>query len=247
MKLKLGKMTTKELAQWFQLSYGSFRTLKAKKLEELKNYAYFEEVYGGVNITAIINDTYNKKDSAIRKIYQQGFEELRQPIDTVSNINEKIYDKYNEQLPTLSSAASGYHYAIEVRNANYGIPFKEIGSRGCCYYIWCKVEQRGDELYFIQFTEEEDKIKQELLKKYFGTNEEKDILIAEMVENGEISKAEAYDIMMEYRNLNKQGFMGFLKALEKEIGATVVKATKFEERLFFNENDNKKLLNNSNI
>ena len=237
MELKLGKMATKELAQWFGISYGSFRTLKAKKLEELKNYACFEEIYGGVNITAIIKEVYNKKDNKIREIYEQGFEELKQPIDTVSHINNQIYEKYYGKLPTLSSAASGYHYAIEVRNANYGVPFKGNGSKGCCYYLWCKMEERDGKQFYIQFTEEEDKIKQDLLKKHFGTNEEKDLLIAEMVSNGEISKEDAYDIMMEYRNLNGKGFMGFLKELEKQIGAKVVKATKFEETLYFDEKD----------
>ena len=237
MELKLGKMSTKELAEWFGISYGSFRTLKNKKLEELKNYADFKEVYGGVEITCIRKLTYNKKDNQIRQIYEQGFEELRQPIDTVSNINNQIYEKYHDKLPTLSSAESGYHYAIEVRNANYGIPFKGDGKRGCCYYLWCKVEQKGDEFYFVQFNEEEEKIKQDLLKKHFGTSEEKDLLIAEMVACGEISKADAYDIMMEYRNLNAKGFMGFLKALEAEIGSKVVKATRFEEKLYFDEKD----------
>ena len=237
MELKLGKMTTKELAQWFGISYGSFRTMKAKKFEELKNYACFEEVYGGVNITAIIKETYNKKDNKIREIYEQGFEELKQPIDTVSHINTQIYEKYYDKLPTLSSAASGYRYAIEVRNANYGVPFKGNGSKGCCYYLWCKMEERDGKQFYIQFTEEEDKIKQDLLKKHFGTNEEKDLLIAEMVANGEISKEDAYDIMMEYRNLNGKGFMSFLKELEKQIGAKVVKATKFEETLYFDEKD----------
>ena len=235
MELKLGKMTTKELAQWFGVSYGSFRTMKAKKMEELKNYAIFEEVYGGIEITAIIKDTYNKKDNQIREIYSKGFEELRQPLDTVSHINNQIYEKYNEQLPTLSSAESGYRYAIEVRNANYGIPFKGKGSKGFCYYMWCKMEEKNGEQFFIQFTKEEEQIKKELLKKHFGTNEEKDLLIAEMVTNGEISKEDAYDIMMEYRTLNGKGFMSILKELEKQIGAKVVKATKFEEALYFDE------------
>ena len=237
MELKIGKMTTKELADWFGVSYGSFRTLKSKKLEELKNYAFFEEVYGGVNITAIIKNTYNKKDNQIRQIYQQGFEELKQPIDTVSHINNQIYEKYYDQLPSLSSAESGYHYAIEVRNANYGVPFKGRGNKGHCYYLWCKLEERNGQQFYIQFTEEEEKKKRELLKKHFGTNEEKDLLVAEMVHCGEISKEDAYDIMMEYRNLNGKGFMGFLSELEKEIGSKVVKATKFEEVLYFDEKD----------
>ena len=162
---------------------------------------------------------------------------MRQPLDTVSHINNQIYEKYNEQLPTLSSAESGYRYAIEVRNANYGIPFKGKGSKGFCYYMWCKMEEKNGEQFFIQFTEAEEQIKKELLKKHFGTNEEKDLLIAEMVTNGEISKEDAYDIMMEYRNLNGKGFMSFLKELEKQIGAKVVKATKFEEALYFDEKD----------
>ena len=237
MELRLGRMSNKELAEWFGIKPNTFTQFKKKKLEELQNYACFETVYGGVNIIAIIKEVYNKKDNKIREIYEQGFEELKQPIDTVSHINNQIYEKYYDKLPTLSSAASGYRYAIEVRNANYGVPFKGNGSKGCCYYLWCKMEERDGKQFYIQFTEEEDRIKQDLLKKHFGTNEEKDLLIAEMVSNGEISKEDAYDIMMEYRNLNGKGFMSFLKELEKQIGAKVVKATKFEETLYFDEKD----------
>lgn len=243
MELHLGKMSNKELAEWFGIKPNTFTQFKKKKLEELQNYACFEVVYGGVEITAIIKDTYNKKDNHIREVYQKGFEELRKPLDTVSHINNQIYEKYNEQLPTLSSAESGYRYAIEVRNANYGIPFKGKGSKGFCYYMWCKMEERDGEQFFIQFTEEEEQVKKELLKKHFGTNEEKDLLIAEMVTNGEISKEDAYDIMMEYRNLNGKGFMSFLRELEKQIGSKVVKATKFEEALYFDEKDKPQLLN----
>ena len=237
MELHLGRMSNKDLAEWFGIKSNSFTQHKRKKLEELKNFCFFEEVYGGVNITAIINPIYIKNSQQIREVYEQGFEELKQPIDTVSHINEQIYEKYYDKLPTLSSAASGYRYAIEVRNANYGVPFKGKGSKGCCYYLWCKMEEKDGKQFYIQFTEEEDKIKQDLLKKHFGTNEEKDLLIAEMVSNGEISKEDAYDIMMEYRNLNGKGFMSFLKELEKQIGAKVVKATKFEEVLYFDEKD----------
>ena len=58
-----------------------------------------------------------------------------------------------------------------------------------------------------------------------------------MVDAGEITEAEAYRLTREYRGLNSNGFMGFLKALEKEIGAKVVKATKFEEMVFFDTKD----------
>ena len=238
MELHLGKMTSEELARWFGIAYGTYKNNRAKKLEELKNFADFEEIRGGVNIKNIISPLYNKNSQKIRELYQKGFEELRSPIDTVSNINNKIFEKYGKELTTLSSPQSGYHYAIEVRNANYGVPFKEVGKLGRCYYLWCKVEKRSDnELYFVQLSPEEEEKKKVLLKKFFGTDEEKDILIAQMVDSGEITEAEAYRLTREYRGLNNAGFMGFLKKLENEIGAKVVRATKFEKELYFDKED----------
>lgn len=236
MELKIGKMTNKELAEWFDIKPDTMTRHKKKKLEELKAYADFKEIRGGVEITCIRKLTYNKKDSQIRQIYEQGFEEVRQPIDTVSNINNQIYEKYYEQLPTLSSAQSGYHYAIEVRNEKYGIPFKEHGSNGCCYYCWCKqeIDENNMPLY-IPFSEEEQKIKEKLLTKFFGNHEEKTILLQEMVLAGEIKKEDAWDIFTEYSNLNQAGFTAFLKALEEEIGSKVVKATKFEKNIYFEQ------------
>lgn len=236
--LHLGKYTNKELAEWFGIKTETFTRYKKKKLEELKNFANFDEIYGGIYITNIKEPTYNKNSQKIRELYQKGFEELRSPIDTVSNINNKIFEKYRKELTTLSSPQSGYHYAIEVRNANYGIPFKDVGKLGRCYYLWCKVEKRSDnELYFVQLSPEEEQKKKILLKQFFGTDEEKDILIAQMVDSGEISEAEAYRLTREYRGLNNAGFMSFLKKLEKEIGAKIVRATKFEKELYFDKTD----------
>ena len=236
--LHLGKYTNKELAEWFGIKTETFTRYKKKKLEELKNFADFDEIYGGIYITNIKEPTYNKNSQKIRELYQKGFEELRSPIDTVSNINNKIFEKYGKELTTLSSPQSGYHYAIEVRNANYGIPFKDVGKLGRCYYLWCKVEKRSNnELYFVQLSPEEEQKKKVLLKQFFGTDEEKDILIAQMVDSGEITEAEAYRLTREYRGLNNAGFMGFLKKLEKEIGAKIVRATKFEKELYFDKTD----------
>lgn len=236
MELRIGKMTNKELAEWFGIKPDTMTRHKKKKLEELQNYAFFEEIRGGVEITGIIKSEYNKKDSQIRQIYQQGFEEVRQPLDTVSNINNQIYEKYYDQLPTLSSAASGYHYAIEVRNERYGIPFKGKGKVGQCYYCWCKQgEGENHQPLYIPFTEEEEQVKAKLLTKFFGNQEEKTLLLQEMVLMGEIKKEDAWDIFTEYSNLNQAGFNAFLRELEAAIGSKVVKATKFEEILDFEE------------
>ena len=147
--LELNSLTNKELAEWFGIKPDTMTRHKKKKLEELQNYAFFEEVRGGVEITGIIKSEYNKKDSQIRQIYQQGFEEVRQPIDTVSNINNQIYEKYSEQLPTLSSAASGYHYAIEVRNERYFNRCCAGGSDRPCRLVLDPGKKEGCQVHWL--------------------------------------------------------------------------------------------------
>ena len=45
------------------------------------------------------------------------------------------------------------------------------------------------------------------MKKHFSTDVEKEIFIAQMVEAGEITKAQAYDALCEMKNLNKKSFI----------------------------------------
>ena len=246
MKLKIGKMSTKELAEWFGISYGTFRNKKQEKLKELQEYAKYEEIYGGVNIQEIYIDEYEKNLTDIRKIYRKGFEEVmnKNGIDTIGDINEKIYYKYKQNLPTLTSAESGRHYATEVRNYGYNIPFKGMGKWGTCFYLWCKVDEEKRE--FIELTEEENKIKKELMTKHFGSDEERDIMIAQMVDNGEISEAEAYRMTREYRGLNNKGFLAFKADLEAKLGCKITRATKFEKGVVFEEEGQQMLFLNEN-
>lgn len=59
-KLEPGLVKSKELAEWFGISYTAFRASKAKKLQILSDYCDFEEVYGGLNIKKVYFDTYSK-------------------------------------------------------------------------------------------------------------------------------------------------------------------------------------------
>lgn len=234
MKLKIGKMTTKELAQWFGISYGSFRVYKDTKLKELEDYAEFDIIYGGVIITKIKDENmleYVKTHSKSKEIIYNAFDEewSAEGIDTCSNVALKIYDKHKNELSIAETTA--YSYTIAARNELYGRPFVDMGKLGSCRYLWVKVtgEENGVKTLEV-FTDEEDKIKKNLMKKYFSTDEEKELMVAEMVERGEITKAEAYDALCEMKNLNAAGFMAFKKELEKAIGLPVLKGTLIEKK-----------------
>ena len=63
MKLRLGKMTSRELAMWFNRSYNAYKHNIDKYLDQLGYYCEFEKVYGGVIISQIYCDTFSKNFS----------------------------------------------------------------------------------------------------------------------------------------------------------------------------------------
>lgn len=232
MELKLGKMTSKEVAAWFGISYGAYRNNKEEKLGELADYADFEEIYGGVRINKIKGDGIFIRGSRKSKdIVFQAFDEEwnSNGLDTCSNVAIKIYDKHKNELTIAPSTT--YTYTIEARNELYGKPFSAAGILGSCRYIWAKAENLDDGSKLLSlFTPEEEIIKDNLMKKYFGTDIEKEVMVAEMVNRGELTKEEAYDTLVEIKHLNGSGFMAFKAELEEKIGCQILKATYTEKK-----------------
>lgn len=232
MELRLGKMKTKELAEWFGISYGSFRVMKNEKLGELSDYADFEEVYGGVLIKKIRGEkTYIKEGRKSKEIVLKAFDEEwnKNGLDTCTNVAIKIYDKHKNELAIAENTT--YNYTIEARNELYGKPFGADGKLGNCHYIWVKATDQEDGTKILElFNEEEEKIKKELMNKYFSTDAEKEVMVAEMVDRGELTKEEAYDTLVEMKHLNSAGFMAFKAELEEKIGSQVLKGTYIEKK-----------------
>lgn len=224
--LKEGKMTNNELAEWFNISAASFRNKKKEKLEELKEYADFREDKGKIIITEVWNaGPYIKKKSKAYQIVKESFDEEwnENGLDTCSNVSNKIYEKHQDELAITPTTT--YTYTLATRAELYGKPF--IGN---CYYVWCKkFETKDGTIVLEEFNEEEQEIKKKLLQKYFATDVERDLMIHEMVMAKEITKAEAYDLSCELRNLKDEGFIGFKKELEAVLGCSIVKGTKIDK------------------
>lgn len=227
MELTLGKKTNAELAEWFGISAKSFCNKKKERLEELREYAEFYEEKGKVVITKILNPAaliYIKKSSKSYQTVRDAFDKewSDNGLDTCKNVSEKIYNKHKNELSIKESTT--YQYTISARTELYGKPFV-----GNCSYLWCKkfVTPEGIVIY-EELNEEEQAIKRKILKKHFATDEEKDLMIAEMVNSGEITKEEAYDMQCEMRGLNQEGFVSFLRDLESALGCSIVKGTKIE-------------------
>ena len=101
MKLTLGKMTSKQLAQWFGVLPSTYSHNIPSYLSRLENYCKFEKVYGGVIISEIYIEEYDRglkfKDE---KMYLEEIKEClekRDGLATLSGILRKM-DRENYTL-----------------------------------------------------------------------------------------------------------------------------------------------------
>lgn len=225
-KLKLGIVTNKELAQWFGISASAFSKYKQDKLEELHAYADFELVGNKqfkVKIIKIYQDVYYKKGS-------ESYETIKSKLNTTWSENgldscKRVCKQILEHTELSIAPATAYKYTIRSRNDLFGKPFQQGGPLGSCRYLWCK---KNDDGTLRELSEEEEEIKARLIKKYFGDASEKQIIVQAMVEAGEISKNEAWDMLTSMTNMQGGNFLGFLKELQLAIGCKVIRGTMVE-------------------
>lgn len=228
-QLELKVYTNNQLAEWFGITPSSLSKYKKKKLEELKAFADFEEVgkkQKKIKITYIYQPVYYKQGSQNFKKIQSQVDEVwdESGLDTCKRVSQKIIQNNNYALAIAEGTV--YNYTLKSRNVLYGKPFDQKGGKlGRCRYLWCKETENGD---LRELTLEEEEIKQKLIKKYFGDATEKQILVQGMVQAGEISKEEAWDVLTEMTNMKGVGFYTFLRELQEKIGCKVIKGTQVD-------------------
>lgn len=226
-QLTVGTFSNKELAQWFGCSAAYFGQVKDRKLEELKAYADFELIGNKqkkVKILKVYEPEYHKKGSYAYETIKDHFDETwnENGLDSCKRVCYQIMERVD--LGVVEGTA--YQYTLKSRNDLFGKPFQEGGKLGNCKYLWCKQEENG-ELRFL--TQEQQKVKEDLIKKYFGDASEKQVIVQGMIDAGEISKEQAWDVLTKMTNMKGDNFMGFLKELQKKLGCRVIRGT-FVER-----------------
>lgn len=217
LELKLGFMSTDELAQWASLSTAHMtKNKKAWCEKHLKKYADFELVRGGIKILHIyhaVYETSGKKEVA--KKYRSCWGNGTDLID--SNVN--CWRKLKPDMINSLSDETGQKYVSEGRIDDYGIAIrnkKRDGRLGYCEYRLCKIIDNNAYL----FTDEEEKKRQELRKKYLSNRaEEAEELqkFAKAYRDGEITQEEYAQIMVEWTTIDK-GWMAFQKEFEDYLG-----------------------------
>lgn len=232
-ELRLGKITTTELAEWFNTTAKNLSKHKKDYLKKLEPYCAFEPFHGGINVTQIYKSIYVKNKTYMIAEEEFDKEWSASGLDTCSNVANKICEKRCEEL-NVQPATVAKHLS-QVRNTKYGKPFSEKGGpEGHCIYILCKKDDNGQPIFL---TEEEEAIKKKLLKKWLGNADEKTLLVKELISKGELSKEEAWSYYSDIINLPRAytGFMGDFKA---ETGVQLIRGTLIDKELKFIEDDN---------
>lgn len=225
-ELRLGKVSNADLASWFLVEETTLSRRKKKYLEKLKNYCDFAPYRGGVEITKIYKSFYIQNQSY--KIVQEHFSEYwnSSGLDTCSHVGTQIYEDYQDQLTVKESTT--IKHTVQVRDEKYNKPFSEKnGTEGKCSYILCKKNDKGQPV-FLTYGEEE--IKKDLLVKYFGSAEEKTVMIQQMIKNGEITNEEAWERYSEMMNLPRC-YPAFMSEFKKLTGVQLIKGTLLDRTL----------------
>lgn len=228
--------TNKQLAEWFGISYGSFRNKREQKMEELKTFVDYKMISKGkCKILKVYNPVYSKKQV-------KAYDEIKvntlkywnkNGLDTSKNVANKIYNGEPE-IRALVKLNTMYNYVIKSKTEMFGTPYNNDGEIGTCSYEWSK---RGSDGNPIPFNEEENKIKEEVVHKYYGDITEEGLMLMGEYKAGRLKSEEALarlDAILtasgEVKNLNsEQKFFAFLDELSQKVKSPVVKATRVQE------------------
>lgn len=226
--LRCGKMSTKEIAQWMDVNYSTFRNNKKQKLDDLRRFCDFEQVYGGVNILQIYNPIYQKALSNDEKVFLKEIQNTGNGLSSVAGMSRKLI-RYNSDYRTLTENSVEKRMGKVNKNLfgeyekNSKQAFGRMGSRKYVYAI-----KISDFNKYRCLTDEETDIFKHILKSICGKQIDKimeSMLLDEAFKNSDMTKEE---YLLKRERFDLDLFPHVLKQFKKETGKTVVRIQEYQ-------------------
>lgn len=141
-----------------------FSNQRIKKLKELSSYCDFEDRgRKGFYVKKVYIAEYGGK---ARKIVERDFKEAwKDNPNTIKNASDYICEKNRKFLTVTDNTV--YQYTCTVKRDWYGV----AGKKGRCKWVYCVIDKENKTCRYL--TEEEEKIKKEMLKIFFKDEEER--------------------------------------------------------------------------
>lgn len=219
-ELKLGFMSTNELAEWSSRKETTISKGKGKWCERfLSSHAKYNLIRGGVEILEIYDPIFSKSGKEeIHSKYLDYYGNENNKIDNCKNCFKKM--KRANAVKAQISDDTYYNYICASKREDYGVPKKYHGSKGFARWRFVKIMPNGEA---EEFTDEEREIKSELEDKYLKTNKQL-IYEAQAIITGRKEKEysqEECDTMLEELLTTETGWNVFRRELEKAVGCRV--------------------------
>lgn len=242
MELKIGKMSSKELAQWFGISYGTLRNRKKVYIEKLGYFCDFTPVYGGVEITEIRTPIYSK--NLADKDAQDYLEEIKKCTETQDGLStiSGMSRKFIREKKSNTSLDATKRRLSKISKELFGNPKDLIsyGKAGSREYVWAiKVDDYNG--YRLMTPKENDQFNSIISQSYSSSPEKvkKLKLLEKSLERDEITKDEFFETK---ERLKLDPFVDAIFTFRDQTGYMVVRCTKHEllESLKFEEEEQNK-------
>lgn len=238
MKLKLGKMTQKELAEWFQISASYMRKEEAKQkyfpiLAQHADYHFETGRSGGqtVVIDFIYIEEYQKPESPFHFILSH-FDEFWSPthLDTMPNVAKRFMKQNPQWTISLNTCIS---YVGRAKVMLYGHNYlPDRGEKGSSHFEWA--QRNVDTRYFEELPIEHREILSQISARvYAGLAEEIAKLVCANV-SGQLTTNELEEgIKMQVREKKMERYTQFICEVEEALGYVPDCVTKLEQERDF--------------
>lgn len=230
MKLKLGKMTSKEVAAWLGITYNTYRRNIDKFLERLDGYATFEKVYGGIEVKEIFIESYDKSlNKKTDLLFLKEVSEAQDHLTTLAGITRKYVD--SDTFSNLKERSIKYQFK-KSRNKLFGETPSDIapnhGLTGWRNVVWAiKLDDFNN--YRLLTPEEETTLNHiiEFVYGHLNINKIKRLaLLDEYFENNDDMSKEEYISLKKTHGLNF--FFEVILRFREITGYLIVAVNKYE-------------------
>lgn len=226
-KLKRGKMSTRQLAEWMGVNYKTFRNQKKKKMEVLERYCIFEEVYGGVVIKEVFEEVFKDDAPDDKEVFLEQIRETNEGLSSIAGMSRKL-QRDNDYYGKLSNR----QVVRKMTKMNYQMFGKydgkkqAVGEYGCRKYVYAiRVDVYNN---YRRLSEEESVLFRHIVKSICGRETDKIIemmLLDEAFKNSDMTKQE-YFLKKERFDLDL--FPDVLRQFKKETGYQIVRIQEYK-------------------
>ena len=237
--LKKGKMASKDLAAWFSISYSTYRKNKKEKLEELKSFCDYDEVYGGVLVKEVYSPIYVKEmDKIDDEIFLREVRRTGNMLSSVTGIANKLIQEgdknymglnFNQVRYRMDKAGNRCFGRFGEENVLFDATKSVNPSVGEREKVWA-IKVYGDNPNRYRYlTYEERKLFDTLITDFYGGIDADKIkriaLLEDDLKNKEISVDEYFTRLKVIRGFD---FFDIIAAFKSQTGEQLVKVAQHE-------------------